>query len=114
MLAHAQITESLDTSTNDEGHIDSKGARWSKDIPELHPMISFAWLSEHGVLSIAPVHGATIHNDTSNCRSMASDPLCAAFDHNIGTVLERFEDVATHAERIVAAEGGEEEIMKGN
>jgi len=66
VLAGSKVSKTLNAGTDDEGHVDSKRSRRSKDLPEVETMITWAGLIEHSVALSSPRASSCINNDTSN------------------------------------------------
>jgi hypothetical protein len=50
---------------------------------------------------LAPVELSGVNDDTADCGSMASNPLCGRMNDNISTVIDRADEVATSTEGVV-------------
>ena len=66
VLAGTKVTQSLDTQTNGERHVDLEGALRSKHVPELEAVIAGGGLGEHGEATVVPREGACVDDHTTD------------------------------------------------
>lgn len=97
--AGTEVAENLDAGADDVGD----GA---KRLPELEAVVTLGGLNELGETGtvLSPVKLAAVDDDTSNGGAVATDPLGGGVDHDVGTMLDGSDEVATGTESVVNLE----------
>lgn len=92
----AQVTEDLDTGTNDEGD----GA---EGFPELEAVVTRRRFDELGEASsvLAPVELARIDDDAADGGAVTANPLGSRVDDDVSAVLDGSDEVATGTKCVI-------------
>mmetsp|Transcript_15493 Transcript_15493/g.18655 ORF Transcript_15493/g.18655 Transcript_15493/m.18655 type:complete len:393 (-) Transcript_15493:96-1274(-) len=102
VLAHSEVTKTLHTCLEHKRHIwETKRVASSKGFPVFEAVITRGGLGEAWEATRGPVKGSSIHDDTSDGGTVSTDPLGAAFNNDVRSVLQRLTHVTSTSESIV-------------
>src|SRR5690606_25172775 len=96
----AKVAQAFHTGANDKLDI-AKRAIFAKDIREHQAMITFRWLGKLRKFTIAPIVISSIDNHTTYTCPVSADPFGDSLNHDICTMLQRFEKISGSSECIV-------------